>query len=140
MTRSRRGVMPCVLLTAVLCLSPAALHARPGVVTTTDGQRFEGEVESDAQDASVVIVKVRGIPMRIEKSRVASTEYTESFEKQFAERMAKLAPNDVNGRLALAREALNERQYVLARDAADRLAAAGARRRIGAGGGPHLRH
>lgn len=116
MTRRRRGVFVWLLAAG---LSATVAMARPGIVRTTDGQTFEGDVTVDESDANIVIVTVRGIPMRLERSRIASTEYTEGYEKQFADKMAKLAPNDVQGRLALAREALDQRHHVLAREAAE---------------------
>ena len=112
-----RGVWVCLAFAAGL--SAAVAFARPGIVRTTDGQAFEGDVSTDESDANIVVVKVRGIPMRLARSSVASIEYTQGFEKEFADKMAKLAANDVAGRLALAREALDRREYNLARDAAE---------------------
>lgn len=109
---TRRTV--CVWLT--MCMSAGVVLARPGVVKTTDGQTYEGEI--DDKDPSVVEVTVRGIQNRIQRSRVASVEYADDFAKQFNDRLAKLAPTDVQGRLALAQEAFEQKQYVLAREAA----------------------
>src|SRR5439155_18656619 len=68
-----------------------------------------------------VTVTMRGIPTTIERSHIATITYpqTTSFPDAFAQRMAKLDARDVNGRLALAREAFDQREYVLARDAVE---------------------
>ena len=102
------GAAVCVLLCASI------LYARPGVVRTRDGQTFQGEVQERGDD---VVVTIRNIPTRIPRERIASIEYIQSPEQAFNDRMARLDPKDVDGRLQLAREAIAQRQYALARNA-----------------------
>jgi hypothetical protein len=109
MTRS--GVIACLLC---VCAAAAAF-ARPGTVTTRDGHTYEGDI--DDRNADFVIVNVKGIETRIDRSRIASVESSEGFDKEFKEKLAKLGPKDAVGRIALAREAFDERKYILARDA-----------------------
>ena len=111
----RRGVV-VVLLCCGLCASVA--FAKPGVVKTRDGQTYSGEID-EGNAEQVTVTSSANIPTAIPRNRVATIEYAEDFEKKFRERVSKLAPNDVPGRLKLAREAYDNRQYVLARDTAE---------------------
>jgi thioredoxin-like negative regulator of GroEL len=99
-------------------LTATFAFAKPGVVKTRDGKTYDGEVNDS--DPDTVVVTVRGIPTRIARNRIASIDYGGAdYQKQFAEKMAKLGPNDVEGRLALAKDAFNQKQYPLARQAAE---------------------
>jgi hypothetical protein len=117
-TMNRRGV--CVWFLSGICATAVFAgdtFAKPGAVKTREGQTYEGEIEE--KDADTVVVNSRGIKTTITRNRIASIDYAQDFEKQFRDRMAKLAPNDAAGRLQLAREAFDARQYALARDAAE---------------------
>src|SRR4051794_6799446 len=105
-----------VLLLAICC-SASLAFAKTGVVKTREGQTYEGDI--DDHDPQMVVVTVKGIQTRIPKANIASLDYPQAFEQQFHDRMAKLGPQDVPGRLALAREAMSNQQYVLAREAAE---------------------
>ena len=117
--RRWRGAVTWFLLISGLLYAAAAtlVHAKPGVVRTREGQTYDGDV--DEKDPDNVVVTVRGIKTTIARTRIASIDYGANFQKEFADRMSKLAPNDVDGRLALAREAFNQKQYALARQAAE---------------------
>src|SRR4051794_33171504 len=78
---------------ALLGFSATVVLARPGVVKTRDGQTYDGEVDDKAPDALVVTVK--GIKTRIERTRVASVQYpTGTPAQNFADRLARLGPRD----------------------------------------------
>src|SRR5687767_1647604 len=111
---NRRGV--CVWLLCGLCASIA--FAKPGVVKTRDGQTYSGEID-ESNPEQVTVTSSANIPTAIPRDRVATIEYAEDFEKKFRDRLSKLPPNDVPGRLKLAREAYDNRQYTLARDVAE---------------------
>jgi hypothetical protein len=110
----RRGVV--VLLLCGLCAATAL--AKPGVVKTTDGQTYSGEID-ESNPESITVTSSSNIPTAVPRNRIATIEYAEDFEKKFRDRLSKLPPKDVPGRLKLAREAYDNRQYVLARDVAE---------------------
>ena len=111
---NRRGVV--VLL---LCgLSAGVAFAKPGVVKTRDGQTYSGEID-ETNPETITVTSSANIPTAIPRNRVASMEYSADFEKKFRDRLSKLPPTDAPGRLKLAREAYENRQYVLAREAAE---------------------
>jgi hypothetical protein len=112
---NRRGVV--VLLLCGLCAATA--FAKPGVVKTRDGQTYSGEIDESNPD-TITVTSAAKIPTAVPRNRVASIEYSEDFEKKFRDRLSKLDPKDVPGRLKLAREAYENRQYVLARDTAEK--------------------
>jgi hypothetical protein len=106
-----RNAVLCWLLVVLL---GGELLARPGVVKTHDGQTYEGEV--DERDPAAVVIVVRGIQTRIDRSRVASITYSGDKQQELRGQLAKLGPKDVPGRVALARAAMADEQYVIARD------------------------
>src|SRR5438105_4354027 len=111
---ARGGVLVWLFLTLI---SATVALARPGIVRTRDGQTYDGEV--DDKDPDNILVTVRGIQTSIPRVRIASIDYANNYQKEFADRLAKLGPADVAGRLALARDAFNQKQYGLARQAAE---------------------
>jgi hypothetical protein len=115
---TRRGICVWLLcgLSATVVFTRAA-SARPGVVKTTDGQTYDGEV--DDKGGETVTVTVHGIVTRVERTRVASIAYPDDFQREFNDRMAAFGPRDMAGRLKLARDAFDQKQYVLARQAAE---------------------
>src|SRR4051812_40011441 len=116
---TRPGVIAslfCAFLGAAVVVSAERVaQARPGVVKTTDGQSYEGEI--DDKNADFVIVNVKGIETRIARDRITSIDASEGFDKEFRDKLNKLDAKDAAGRIALAREAFDARKYTLARDA-----------------------
>ena len=88
--------------------------AKPAVVITQSGQRYEGDVTEKAND---VIINIRGVETRISRDEIAAIEYSKSFEDEFNDRLAKLTEGDAVGRIELARWAMQQEQYTKARDA-----------------------
>src|SRR5438132_1990813 len=101
---------------ALTLLATSILLAKPGVVITRDGQRLEGEI---TEKTDSVVISIRGIETAVPRDNIASLTYSEPFEKQFQDRLAKLDPKDVKGRLELARWAFDQKQYSTARDACE---------------------
>lgn len=106
-------------LTAFACFTSVAaasavLLAAPGVVTTHGGLQFEGDVTERTSD---VIVSIRGVQTIVHRDEVASIRYTGGFAKQFADRLAALDDGDVTARIELARWAIQQEQYMAAREA-----------------------
>lgn len=99
---------------AVLLLLVTQLWAKPGVVTTRDGQTYEGDV---TEEGTAVTVKSRNVPIVIQRADIESIEYLGTLDEQYAQRMARLDATDVNGRVAVARWAFDQGRYDLARDA-----------------------
>jgi predicted CxxxxCH...CXXCH cytochrome family protein len=100
----------------VLSLS-SVLLARPGSITTRDGRTIVGDI-TDAGDAQTLNITVHGVTASVDRANVTSIVYADDFVKEFNTRLAALDPKDVAGRLALARWALDNQQYDLARQAA----------------------
>lgn len=90
-----------------------AATGKPGVVRTHDGAVYDGMV--DEQESNVV-VNVRGIDTTIERSNIASITYGD-FEQRWNDEYAKLGEKDVDGRLAAARRAFDNRRYDLSEKA-----------------------
>ena len=105
-----------MLAGAAMCVITASIFARPGVVVTTDGRRLEGDITETDDGYSVTI---HGVQTSIAKTSVTSVDYPDAYSKDFADRLAKLEASDVSGRIELARQAFNRRQYGLARQALD---------------------
>jgi hypothetical protein len=95
------------LLTAATCLWALG---PTGVVTTVDGVKHEGEVtESEAQ----VIVRTHGVATVLAREHVLSIDYT-TYADRFESALKALPEDDTAGRVALAREAFDRREYDLA--------------------------
>ena len=99
---------------AVLLLLATLLHAKPGVVKTTDGQVYEGDV---TEEGTTVTVKSRKVPIVIQRANIESIEYLGTLDEQFNQRIARLDAKDVNGRVTVARWAFDQGRYDLARQA-----------------------
>jgi hypothetical protein len=99
-------------LAGALAISVAAgaVLARTGIVRTTDGQSYQGEVREEEE---TVIVVSHGVETILRRDNIDSIEYPESVEQQFEQRMQQLADNDVQGRLQLAQWAFQRREYDL---------------------------
>lgn len=88
--------------------------AKPAVVITQSGQRYEGDVTEKANE---VIINIRGVETRISRDEIAAIEYSKSFDDEFNDRLSKLTEGDAAGRIELARWAMQQEQYTKARDA-----------------------
>src|SRR4051812_14720724 len=105
-----------MLAGAVMCLMAGIVFAKPGVIVTSDGRRLEGDIsERDEQ----YVITIRGIETTVAKTNVASVNYPEAYATEFHDRLTKLPATDVAGRIEMARDAFNRRQYGLAREALD---------------------
>jgi hypothetical protein len=91
-----------------LGLMASALLAKPGVVTNRQGQTFSGDV---TEDDKFVYVNGAGGQLRLDKRNVDKIQYSASIDDQYNARHAKLAANDVKGRIDLANWA-NDNQRV----------------------------
>lgn len=90
-----------------------ALWAATGVVVTRDGNRYEGEI---TEEANQVIISIHGAQTVIPRHQVLSIEHFEDFDMAFGRRLAALDPQDVQGRIELARQAMERQRFDLARD------------------------
>lgn len=90
--------------------------ARQGIVVTRDGTKYQGDITEKSDSINVTI---HDVETSLPRSQVDSITYTDSFDTEFANRMAKLGPKDVDGRLQVARWALDQQQYSKAREAVD---------------------
>ena len=119
MTRRRRSILACTLAAAAVAFAvPAALNARQGTVTATDGRVFAGEV---TEQPDAVVIDRSGIQVTLPREQVKGVDYG-SFADKFAERLDALnkkSPKDISARVALAREAFDEKEYDLALRALD---------------------
>src|SRR5688572_29828685 len=115
---TRGWIRPAAVgLLFVLTAAGGPAWAKPGTVTTRDGQTYEGEI---TEKGEVVTVMMKGnIPVRINRANVSGIEYAGSVKEQFEQRMAKLGKEDAVGRVELAQWALDKKEYDLSMDALD---------------------
>jgi hypothetical protein len=92
----------------------SALFAEEGIVKTRDGATYQGEITQTDQS---VTIRMRGIDTVIPRGDVLSIQAAGSYDESFQERLSKLEPRDVDGRMALAREAFDRGRYDLSRTA-----------------------
>lgn len=105
------------ILCVAVCVLGSALWAKQGVVVLRDGNKMEGDI---TEKDNMVVVTIRGIQTQIKREDVQSISYIESLDKEYQDRLEKLEPQDVQGRLQLARWAFDNHRYDLARDAVER--------------------
>ncbi|MCC6422908.1 MAG: tetratricopeptide repeat protein [Phycisphaerales bacterium] len=105
------------MMGVAVCVLGSALWADQGVVTLKDGHKMEGDV---TEKEDMVIVTIRGIQTQLKRADVQSISYIESLDKEYQQRLEKLDPKDVQGRLQLARWAFDNHRYDLARDAVEK--------------------
>ena len=108
----RRWLLGSVAVAALA----SGLFARPGIVTHRDGSTYTGDVSEEEEGK--VTVKVRGIPIAINRTDVVSIRYIEEGD-DFPKKLAALPPKDFKGRMDLAKWALSERKYDWAIQAAE---------------------
>ena len=90
----------------------AVAFARQGVVTTTADLRYTGDVDASAPDK--VTVLTHGVEITIDRPDVRSIEYLDQVDQEYHDKMAKLGPVDIPGRLDVARWAMDLRRLDLA--------------------------
>lgn len=115
MGRSSFRLLWAFVIIAATAAAAWAAEARQGIVKTQDGRTIRGLVSETDNGVSV---DVHGVILQFERDKIESIEYPESIEAQYVQRLAALDPKDVQGRLDLARWAFDNKEYVLARQAA----------------------
>lgn len=108
-----------ILAALGVCLVGSVLLAKPGIIKTREGQVYDGDVE-DVAGNDYVTVTVHGIPTQIDRADIESMAEGQGIDTEYQQRLAKLGPKDVKGRMELAQWAFTQKRYDLARDAADR--------------------
>ena len=104
------------IIATATCILSSSMCARPGEVITRDGSPpFTGDV-SETPDGKFVIIRKGSIETKLDKRNIEKIVYVQSFEDQWAERTAKLAPTDIAGRMELGRMAYEKQKYTHARD------------------------
>lgn len=110
----RRLIAAGLFLMASATFLPAFIaiqdEARQGTVITADGQRIDGLI-TETRDA-VTIVRKGGSTV-LPRDTVVNIDYS-TYAEQFARIHAALASDDVDGRMKLARDAFDRREYALA--------------------------
>jgi hypothetical protein len=92
----KRGMLTAAL---VLTLVSSVLLAKPGTLTTLDGQVMKGEItEKDGKTT----VDQPGGAITMDSANVKSVVYDKTADDEYAERHAKLDAKDVKGRMTLA--------------------------------------
>lgn len=100
----------------ILCLS-SVLLARQGVIKTKDGQTLEGDIDDTHPDG--VYITIHNVQTTVHRSDIASITYAKDPRQEFNERMGKLGPADIKGRLDLARFEFEQGHNDLAREAVE---------------------
>src|SRR5690242_20134312 len=98
--RRRWTVAGACLVVALIVVLGSSVRAKTGVVTTKDGQRFEGDVTETDRD---IVVDIHGVKTVIPRENLATLDYPASFDQQFQQRLSALDPKDVRGRIDLAK-------------------------------------
>jgi hypothetical protein len=106
----------CIGACVLLGLAAVSL-ARQGVVTTISDQRYIGDIDASAPDT--VVVMSHGVQITIDRPDVQSIEYLDQLDQEYHDRMAKLGPADIPGRLVIARWAMDLGRLDLALSAVD---------------------
>ncbi|HVT88271.1 MAG TPA: hypothetical protein VHD56_05430 [Tepidisphaeraceae bacterium] len=97
-------------------LAASVLFADQGIVKTKDGSTFEGDVK---ETTTSVTVTIHGVDTVIPKTDVQLIQRAGDYEQDFRDRLSKLDPKDVAGRITMAREAFGRRRYDLAQNASE---------------------
>lgn len=96
MLRRRVGLWLVGGISTVLLAS--VLMAKQGVVVDRQGDSFKGDV---TEDAKFVYINGTGGQIKLDKRNIASITYAEAVDDEYKARHAKLADNDVKGRIDL---------------------------------------
>lgn len=110
-------IFTALLTIAVVLIWGIMARAENKIVTTNDGQSYEGEVTQSGD--RVIITPRGGAKITLFKANVASIEVAASTEKQFRDRLAKLNKDDARGRVGLANWAVKKNELGLAMEALD---------------------
>lgn len=114
MKRQRRiGKLWVACIASASCLMMLLGAGKPGLVTTRDGRHYEGDVTEREKD---VVISVKGIETVLARDQVAGIDYS-SYAERFQKKLSALAENDADGRVKLAREAFDRKEYTLAQTA-----------------------
>jgi len=89
----------------------STVGAKQGIVRTRDNAAFTGDITEDEKS---VTVNIHGVTTKIDKRNVLKIEYIASLDDQYKEKVAKLAPDDVKGRIELAKWANSQSRPDLA--------------------------
>jgi hypothetical protein len=109
MTRPiRRRVALAFVWFGIAGLTSLAI-ARPGLVTTHDGQTFEGDV---VEVGDQVRIDRKGLSSTLNRRQIQSIDYA-TYAERFARDLAALQADDVAGRVTLARQAFDRGEYDL---------------------------
>jgi len=107
-----------VMMGLVICgLMALTCFGKPGVVRMLDGHRVEGDVTEGEE--TVTVIQRGGIRTVVQRTNIAGIDYTPTVQDEFQARLKKLAKDDVQGRIELARWAFDRHDYRLARVALD---------------------
>ncbi len=101
----------CLLLIVALTAG-SAWAQRQATVKVRDGRSVTGEVV--AEDEKTVTLLISGIRTPIARDQIDSIEFLRSTSEEYADRRAKLAENDLDGRYELAKWLYDKQAYELA--------------------------
>jgi hypothetical protein len=96
---SRRPVCLWLIGGFSVALLASVLIAKQGVVKDRQGDTFKGDV---TEDAKFVYINGTGGQIKLDKRNIDSITYAEAVDDEYKARHAKLADNDVKGRMDLA--------------------------------------
>lgn len=102
------------LLAAVVGISASALLAQESIVKTRDNGTYQGTVTETA--TNVTVKSHNGVETVIARADVLSINPIGTYAEEYKLKLSKLDPKDVSGRIALARDAFDHREYALARN------------------------
>lgn len=82
-------------------------------VTLSDGRVLSGELVSETTQA--ITLRIAGINTPITRDQIKDIQYIQSISEQYAQRRAKLAADDIEGRYELARWLFDQKAYDMAK-------------------------
>ncbi len=108
----RRTVAAALML---LTTTAFVLAGKQGSVVTVGGDRITGDITETRE--TITIVR-KGVTTVFPRDEIVNIDYS-TYAERFEIALKALAADDVDGRLTLAREAFDQREYVLAQRAVD---------------------
>jgi len=102
---------------ALCALAATTQPSKSGVVQTLQGQTFQGVITQD--DKFVTVMQANNTGVRLDKRNIAKITYVATIDDQFNDKLSKLAADDVQGRIDLAKWASDQQRADLAVTALD---------------------
>ena len=95
----------------VVCLLATGLLARQGTIKTRDGRTLQGDIDETSPDGQSVGISIHGATITLPREDIVSIDYLSDDDQDFQQKLSKLDPNDIAGRIDLGNQALRAGNY-----------------------------